>query len=464
LDKIIAEVRSLPNLSSRIVAYASFGRLVPPDSPEFQAFLGRLAASDDKAFQQAAVQLRARLKAKTPEIPAAIGPGPGGVKFTPVPLTFGTAPGDYRTRALSGVLVVGEKTDVLWSRQAIYVMKEKGKLRLLWRGAGTDVGLYGFSSVCFDGKYVWAALPQQKTRPIIVVIDPQAEKAWEISDAEGLPAVPQYQPTHQHPTLFVAPLEPGSACFAGAFQGRAWVGLVRFDAQSGKAAVKVIHEAREAPNRTDENQWKNSTVAFRPKHIVALTGAPGAGGKAERRVVIGRSVEENIPIAKYPLVIDPDRETAEVLNDSGWESTRQHLLLVVDGVAYLVIPSMEGRQLVRFALPGPSRETLAPSLPASSFQNTGLVLHGGRLHIVNEELHKKVTGPRPEDTRVVPQFRWITVDPDGKNPHLVANELTGLLGVWVSSHYGVVTSIEQGLFNPPILHTVEIAEPAPKKK
>ena len=57
---------------------------------------------------------------------------------------------------------------------------------------------------------------------------------------------------------------------------------------AGKHDVHVFHEATEAQDAQDHEQWKKAAVAFRPACMAVLYGPAGEAGKPARRVLIGR--------------------------------------------------------------------------------------------------------------------------------------------------------------------------------
>jgi hypothetical protein len=125
---------------------------------------------------------------------------------------------------------------------------------------------WGLSTVCFDGKYVWAAMPELGRNPVLLALDPASEKVWELHASDGFPRAPEKELADKSAaaTVMAAALEPGRACLAGSFLGRAWVGVCTLDATAGKGLVKVIHEARDAQDRADYDQWNSAsaTVTF----------------------------------------------------------------------------------------------------------------------------------------------------------------------------------------------------------
>src|SRR5262249_45686845 len=145
LEKIIEELRELPDGVDRVVRYASEGYQYPPDTPDMRAFLTRLARSKDKQLQAAAEQLTKKLEggrkaapsrySTDSASPAANAPGPEGIKRRSVALTIDPpTPSSELPPLFQGILVAGPKTDVVWSTNAVFLMKAKGRLRVVWRG------------------------------------------------------------------------------------------------------------------------------------------------------------------------------------------------------------------------------------------------------------------------------------------------------------------------------------------
>lgn len=473
LEEIILELKDLPNPVERSMDYARGGNVL--DTPEYRAFIGRLAASKDKNLQEVATRLRQRLEqAKTPgqPDPPSGGPGPGGVKLTPITLTF-EGVDKYASREVRGFLSVAPGVDVVWTANAFYLMNAKGSLRLLSR----NLSIADKPSVVFDGKYVWAAMSSLGHNPRLLVVDPTTEKLWDISDAEGLPQVNQKGGAFSN--AMVTALQPGRVCLVGGWSNQAffrgWVATVTFDPIAGKAKADVILEAKEAPDRADEKFRTNTRIGFTPYLMATLADAAGADGKPVRRVVIGRNESALVPqLREHPLLVDPDRRTVEAMNVKVLAALNSGQPLVLGGSMYGLRYESKALnkicgQLVRISLPGLTPEIVADDLPPPVNKDSWLVVHDDRIHVVVERAIKVVEKPSSEPggrpiKESVKLFDWWVVGMDGKNKRLVASEIPALHSVQVSSHYGIVAST-MGSFPdfPKTLYAVEIVEQTPKK-
>jgi tetratricopeptide (TPR) repeat protein len=351
-----------------------------------------------------------------------------------------------RLGQIRGILPAGPDTDVLWtsgefSDGTLYVMKEKGKLKPVFRVGESRAS---FTSVVFDGKYVWATgVSPEGAPPVVIVFDPATEKVVRVAERDGLP-VPRkeagvarqpFYPGHR-----IAELEPGRVCVVGSF-GQTWVAVAAYDPAKG-VAVKVIHEARDAATDAPDD-WKKPTVAFTPWHAFTLRGEPGPGGKPRTRVLITRN-GRHLGLAEHPLLIDPDAPAAEVMRDRvpGLMMHTPHgtgrSVYLASGMGYQGFERKEAR-LLRIDYPGAVRD-LGPLPPAEN--KPALHFDGQTLHVVRvgRELFNW------EEFVPVQERWWPAGDPDdwwvadadrkalGKaaagHPHVFA--------VGTSSHYGLV--------------------------
>jgi hypothetical protein len=247
-----------------------------------------------------------------------------------------------------------------------------------------------------------------------------------------------------------------------------WVAVVTCDPGGGKAAVRIIHEAREASDRDDPNQWLSTTVAFRLSFMLALRGKPDADGKTPTRVLLGRAASANLDINSYPLVIDPDTPAVTVapfrfssLNYANEESSAGDMFAAEGAAAYqlerLIYP-----RLLRVSFPGTTREVAAEALPQhASF----LMVRGGRAHVV-QTLQGKEDPKKPRRGRYYGTItvQWYVVEQGEKRPKLVGVDLPLIYYVGVSAHYGMVAVVEPEKRDDPwTLQTVEILDAPPKK-
>src|SRR5262249_21566180 len=254
--------------------------------------------------------------------------------------------------------------DCLWDNKVLYLMKEKGILQPIWAPRTN----FRLTTVCYDGRYVWAGGYENLGSLSLVVLDPSSEKTWEVTAKDGLPTL---SPEERGQRKFVAqklaaaPLEPGKICLAGFF-GRSWVANVSFDAAKEKAVVKIFHEAREVPNAADKEKWKNPATAFDPKYIFTLT-APGSD-RPEKRVLIGRRDGGNMEPSS-PLIVDPQKQTVEVMRELLPEMP-QMALANHQGSMYFVGPATWNfkkrkfeQRLARIVFPGVTVKTIFPDVP-----------------------------------------------------------------------------------------------------
>ena len=95
--------------------------------------------------------------------PAAADAGGAEVVFEPLQFAMpdaGPASGRIRSSVtFAGIVRAGEGIDVLWGGPNLYVMKEKGVVKLAWQAPDLSIN---FNSVSFDGRYVWAASPRHR--------------------------------------------------------------------------------------------------------------------------------------------------------------------------------------------------------------------------------------------------------------------------------------------------------------
>jgi hypothetical protein len=391
------------------------------------------------------------------------------IKLTPIDLTIPRPkPPAGPVKRLNGLVAAGPGADVVWTNHAVYLMTEKGKLRVAWEAPDRQTV---FQSAQFDGKYVWCIARRVRNAALLLALDPATGKAHEVTDADGLPWPP---PEHRTDPLAshrftLAPLGPGRVCVAGGAP-RVWVAVVTCDPNEGKAAVRVIHEAREAPDREDADQWLSTTVAFRPSFMLTLRGAPDADGKTPVRVLLGRGGTPNLDVNTFPLVIDPDAPSVTVApyrltsgNYAETESWAGNLFATSGGAAYRADRIIYPR-LLRVPFPGTTREVVAEALPQSpSF----LTFQDGRAHVVQTLLGKydpKDPKPKRAGYTVPVSVQWYVVEPGEKRPKLVGVDLPLIEYVAVSSHYGLVAIAQpdkSGDAWP--LYAVEIQDAPPKK-
>lgn len=336
--------------------------------------------------------------------------------FTPLNLEFAEADGGAELASrIKRFLPVGG-ADVLLAGDALFVLKEKAKPRRVWAGKpGDSFALHT------DGKLVWALVTRGKQH-ILLVVDPQAAAAHEVTEKHGLP---KYGPgpdvkKDPDPVLLLAVGEPGRACLAGTLAGgtpdRCWVGVATYDPATGPR-VKVLQE-----------------FPTHPSGLSAQTRT-AADGKPESRVIFQRL---GLGAAVY-YVIDPDRGTVTLPKtlDSGWRSvsptTPEHPTVAHGGNEY----RLTGGSIVR----GPETGEVLWMIPATTgtYGSGAAVYREGRLHIA-AETHWAV-GPGAGDRGAdIPgrAFRWWAFDPETEGLELLSVDVPPVTAIAESSLHGLV--------------------------
>jgi hypothetical protein len=380
------------------------------------------------------------------------------IKMRPIELTFPPPKaGRWPVKVLSGLVAAGPGTDVAWTAGTLYLMTEKGKLREVWDAPDFRTVI---QSVRFDGRYVWCTARRHKASTLLLVLDPATGKTYEVTAADGLPEPTAEQVADQTAMfpLAITTLGPGRICAAGWLQ-RTWVAVVTFDPDKKRATVDVIHEAREAADREDRDQWSSTTVAFRPTFMFTLRGEPKPGEKAATRVFLGRVTERNLDVDSFPLVIDPDKRAVAVA-DFHFPSRSFADTDVEDGGAVYRVWRSIFPSLFRVSFPGTVREVLAEGLPQGV---TLMTVRDGRAHVIQYRTEKddpKNPKPRRGLHSVPVTVQWYVVEPGEKRSKLVGVDLPLIDYVAVSSHYGLVARVAPEKVNGDwTLQTVEFIEP-----
>ncbi len=461
VERLLVQLQDEPNAQGRTVSYGTVNRphvlshLTPPvsaaEDAAYRAFLGRLAAAKSAELRAGAAALTRQWDAERAALKDVRKPLPEpedvqGLTFRPIEFTHGGRTGS--AFPYSGILGAGTGTDVVWGGRVLGVMKERGKCRTVWTGA--DAGTE-FSTVVFDGRYVWATARRTKKWPLLVVLDPVSEKVQVVSAAEGLPEGTDEQlkePALRH--MGIAALEPGKICAAGSF-GRGWIALVTLDPKTAKPVVKVIHEAREVQDPGDKDQGARTGIDFLPDFMFTVRApAEQPGGEPGRRVLVGRGLpvtgygRPNPAVVARPLVVDPDRSTVEVLREPMANLPRlPHCFGVAgDAVYYLPWDPTKAPQsgVVRIGLPDLTPKVVVEGLPVGFGQ---VFIHDGRLHVVREIPSQPIPGGAVITADRIAR-EWWTADLSGKNLRLEAKDVPYLRAVSTSSHYGLVGIISPG--------------------
>lgn len=253
----------------------------------------------------------------------------------------------------------GKDTDLVSGLKDLYLMKEKGRLKRIFH---SDEQFFNFSGVCFDGRFIWA--PAKRPNPLVLVIDPITERVWKLDATNGLPPMSS--------GVQASALEPGRICLSGSF-GRSWIADVRFTPETG-AKIDIFFEAREVHDDLDNDAWKNVHEAYLPTWMITIF-VPGSQ-PPQRRVLVGRSY--------YPLLVDPDQRSVEVLPDSVSSSMSGRNFAIHDGALYWSVPTLgreEKKTMWRFGLPELKRQKIQPELPT---EHGIVVFDEDRVHLIGE--------------------------------------------------------------------------------
>ncbi len=271
--------------------------------------------------------------------------------------------------------------------------------------------------------------------------------------------------------MVLAAIEPGRAGIVGAYGGRAWVALAKFDTPTGKAKVKVIHEAREDTQNVDDEQARSTTIGFQPRYIAALAAPANPNGAIERRLLVGRGTVSSA-ISNHPLLIDPNRETVALVEDefpSLFSPFHRLNIVSTDDAVFFVEP--RAGQVYRFGSSDLSKKPVGKRLPAGT--PAAVAIHDGRFYFVREIVDNEPPGElRPPwgfGNALKRNYElWALGSQRDKRAHRVAANLPQLISLAVSSHYGLVcfTSVPT-VYNGPSgqyfpFRTIEFVNP-PKK-
>ncbi|HTU19798.1 MAG TPA: hypothetical protein VMG10_17175 [Gemmataceae bacterium] len=468
IRQMIVELQDLPGARQRTVQLTDLIRydssagpssLLPYDTPEFQEYVKELERIPNKDVRAGAEEVRGiglRIHASYERLreakrrglvpysnPASLIRasleqfGSAEVDFLPTYFSWKSSGSDVPFGRWWRCVPAGPGRDCLWDFRGIYLMKEKDVVQPVW----ISKGRFRFDTVCYDGRYVWAGGCEFFGSPSLLVLDPASGKTWQVTAEDGLPILSPEERAQRkidYPKLAAAPLGPGRICLAGYF-GRSWVAKVFFDAAKEKAAVKVFHEAREVINVADKEKWKSASTAFVPKHIFTLTSSDG--DRPEKRVLIDRrggAIGERVP----PLIVDPQKETVEVMRDVLPEIPLM-ALTGHQGAMYFVGPAIWNtakrkyeQRLARVAFPGDKVETLLPDVP------TGwLVSKGDQLYLVGKEW-RELNLKQRELRTMADKLPWPF---DSLSP---SNGRDMLDGVFPSSHYGFLAVVRHFNKNP----------------
>jgi len=472
LGEAILDLAHLPDAARQSMRLCDPSYFREENTAELKIMIDRLSKSPNRDIQQVASALKRRVDAMVPPAKQVVDPAPhkvdpalpasDAVSFKPVVMTLDSNPfKGTGVQGICGVVPCTPSVDVFLAYRALYLMTKKGALRKVWEGV--ELENPRFSSVQFDGKYVWCTVSRHRLPPLLLVLDIASGKIHDVSSTEGLPIAPKdvAAAPNARMSLLATPIKPGQACVTGSASGRNWVAIVTFDLASESAAARIIHEARETAERTDLLQWKNPKLAFNPTAMYSIHGKPDADGNTPCRVIIHRD-NSNTQVAYHPLVIDPAKPEVGVFTDRLWP--RRSLGGPTHLGVYMVEPQLtpdHSRHLVRVGFPGEAKEIVAKGLPKC--EESFVAIHERQVHIVLinsvSEIVKSTKPSSPPVTKYTSVCQWWMTDEDGQNLRQIATNVSPIKVIGRSTHYGLVALVLDRTGQGGILHTVEIKEP-----
>lgn len=323
---------------------------LPDKDQAYRLRQNEIARKQAERAKQAAKALPYALPNSAPAAVAA--PGPGG-KVLPIHLTWQDERGEPGgiLDEFDGCIMAGSGVDVFWRQGDLYVMKQKGRLRRVW-SAGRDWTPYGWMQVpgtlgyvCYDGKFVWAALSGFDRAPRLVVLDPQSLQTWEI-DFEDVPrhsngnvaAPPQTRPQKEElqlprraqldPGFAIAPWQRGTVVVAG-WPGQKWLAMLSFDPQRGKS-VEPLPEPIDLEQKQSE-LLPNGQQRLFPAGMWSFSERAAGEGRKSRRLLIGNS---GSPAAMLPAwSVEPKASRFDPAGGASMSEAMRNNRLAVDAAA-----------------------------------------------------------------------------------------------------------------------------------
>jgi hypothetical protein len=198
---------------------------------------------------------------------------------------------------LVGWRACGPGLDVLWSDQAVYLMREKGVAEEV-----LDDRRLGYVDVKWDGRNLWVLTERAGIR----VVSPPREDVRKIGADQGLPG-------YEH-GMVLHPVSPGVAVVAGSFgeHQRGWCAVVDL---SKPEPVKIFHQATLVPSHLVSMQVPPGPVeidqvyrtdrerAFVPTHVHECR----LQSPSPRILLIGRKIAKD---AAPPLAVNLETQKA----------------------------------------------------------------------------------------------------------------------------------------------------------
>jgi hypothetical protein len=356
-----------------------------------------------------------------------------------------------------GCVPAGKSNDVFWSNSAIFLMRERGTLKELWKTQERNVLV---NTAVFDGRYIWAVIQRHLRSPQLLVVDPSNAESSMFSATDGLPGDDvEQQPSTPVDRLAICALEPGRIFVAGSV-GRGWLGFAAYDGK--KKSIRIFHEAREAAIFSDPKQGEKTTISFRPSYAVAW---PHDGGLT---MLAGRYSDNHV-VARYPLLVNVKAESVlaapfQVIGYAEHNPTDRAFMTVL-GDKFLFAaynPKLEMPELLCAAAPGLPPESIYVNPPDGVY-----VAGGGEIHILGKKWW--IFDPKLKRLRVAASpVPWKFNSRWSRQGKVDAAEIRGpydlqLHGVHHSNHYGMLAIVADSSSKREIIQAVR-AQPASIRK
>jgi hypothetical protein len=385
------------------------------DSAEMQAVIKRLEGSANPTAQAAAREMQRRLA-----LGLTIDQDPDAKQWVPPT----TQPRKFVARAtiekfslgigrLAGWAYAGQGIDLIWTYSysdepgKLYLMRAPGKVKHVIDILADSTR----NSVCYDGRYIWAASAGQRAG--IIVADPLTGKAV------------VHHPGNLPPTKIskfsVVPLAPGRVAAVGRFgsrdDGRTWAAL--FEHGPSGVTCKVVHEAPQIPEQGSRPDWSQPGWSFSCRHAYTLS-PPGLTPNATPVAIFDRD--------QIPAVIDPALQSFSLLRAWPPEGVKIRALFpgqVHEGAWYCTVMannSWPTDKILKVSLPGPKVEVVNEAAGTRSY----LFFHEGLPYLYSRlpSLHRASS----VDQQFEPlELVWPKEEFFIQSPHFVSSQHHGLV-------------------------------------
>lgn len=412
-----------------------FRQLNPPPIPGAQA-----AESPPRprggAWQERQQRLLAKMEGAAKRIA-----GPKA-KIVPAHLAWqGAAGRGGLLEDIDGCLPAGPGIDVVWNRGQLYLMKKKGRLDRVFTANDNNDKFRpsdaGGTCVCFDGRYVWAALWRFHKTPLLIVLDPQSGQTWPLGVGEGLPI--ENDPRSQPSSFVIGPVAPGKACIA-VHAAPARIALVDFDPKTGaKFATLSLDKLAPPKDATSPLELSELRTGIEQAfHPVAIFNLAPPGDASSQRIAI--SCVGNRTAFCGPLLIAPQTRSIEATaSDASSMAVNNSRVLSVAGSIYWTEQTND--EPAKFALVRARAPKLDEEFVFDEIPEGHPIAYNDRIAFLGDECWLWKPGERQIESLDV-QVPWL-YQPFGKPESLlpvrkIAGEEWALKEVFASQHYGVL--------------------------